>query len=332
MKLVKIRDGLIEQENFFTTSPSTEFLGNHEYTRTGDIFTLRKGYIERPFPYSEYVIEVEKENEPLEEGSFFDFYIRKEHIVSGMREQYGESDNGQVYKHWKLIRYDDYIQAYASVDKKSWVNKGGGEYIGKLSEVQGFKVSDNAELSIRDYKVYHSPYFTLYGLTPEFEVVLLNNGVETHRVIVDNTGSVNIFLDFVYENAVIEVYNTTGEQVFQSEPKVIKYGDIFLEAENNIELIYKGSILNHESTFLHTRKELIAIKNMSDSETYYDIGLSIINQNKDDVELSFDDSTYAESITLNELQPNEQRDFYIRITRDRTVGNYGLRNFALVID
>lgn len=330
MKLVKIRNGLVEQENFFTTSPSSEFLGNHKYTRNDDMFKLREGYIERPFLYSEYVIEVEKETNPLLEGQFFDFYVRKDHIVSGLRE---ERERGEaVYKYWKMIRSKDFIQGYASHDSRVWDNKGGGETIDMDCQVQGFKVSNGAELSLLNYKVYHSPYLTIYGLTPQYEVVLYENGIETHRKKVDNKGSVEFFLDYIYQNGVVEVYNEFGDLLHQSDPKVIQYGDTLLEAENDIELIYKGSILDYETTFLHTHKEVITIKNMSISDTYHDVGLSIINQNIDKVELSFDDTTYNSTIVLEHLQPQEQQDIYIKITRDRTAGNYGLRNFALVID
>lgn len=167
MQLVKVKDGLLELENFLTTSPIEDFLGNGEYHRTPDEFILQKGEIERKINYDELLIVVEKEVTELNPDDRFEFYLSDGKDKSGIEEIY----NTEYAKFWKLIYNDGYIQGYRSDDSKEWFNVGGVKANKPL--YQGFK-TERRELTINNYRVYRGPYLTIQNFYPGTLVRLLD--------------------------------------------------------------------------------------------------------------------------------------------------------------
>ena len=140
MQLVKIQDGLLEIENFLTTSPIEDFLGNGEYHRTPDKFILRSGEVERKINYDEFLIIVDKEATELSPDDRFEFYLSDGTNKSGIEEIY----NTEYTKFWKLIYHDGYIQGYKSDDSKKWSNVGGIK--ANKPKYQGFKTEGKERL------------------------------------------------------------------------------------------------------------------------------------------------------------------------------------------
>ncbi len=65
MKLIQVKNGLLEAENFFLASSFADFAGESNITRdikTGKLKLISNNKIERKFDYKEFVLEVEKEN------------------------------------------------------------------------------------------------------------------------------------------------------------------------------------------------------------------------------------------------------------------------------
>ena len=101
-----------------------------------------------------------------------------------------------------------------------------------------------------------------------------------------------------------------------------------------LDLIYKGRILDYTPTLLHSRRELVTLKNSSDT-TYTDIGITPIipnPHNTDIIEVSFDNDEFYSSITLDEIEPEQEVDIYIKIIKDRGVKSYSTRHFILELD
>lgn len=310
MQLVKVEDGLLELENFLTTSPIEDFLGNGEYHRTPEKFILRSGEVERKIKHKELLIVVEKEPTELGPDDRFEFYLSDGKNKSGIEEIY----NTEYAKYWKLIYYDGYIQGYKSNDSFNWSNIGGIRADNPLC--QGFK-AEGKELIINDYRVYRSPYITIQNFYPGTLVKLFDaegNFIKERKF--EDNHECNIFLDYPIAGYV-ELYDQLGELFYKSNPIFFNYGDVFMFTEYNLQLFYKGQLLTHKTTTLYSLLETLVLKNNSE-ETYKDIEITINNPNSDDIKISLDNEDFAESIVINEINAGEEIELYVRIIKDKT--------------
>lgn len=322
MQLMKVKDGLLEMENFLITSPIEDFLGNGEYHRTLDKFILQKGEIERKVNYDELLIVVEKEVTELNPDDRFEFYLSDGTDKSGIEEIY----NTEYTKFWKLIYHDGYIQGYKSDDSENWSNVGGVK--ANKPKYQGFK-TEREDLIINNYRVYRGPYLTIQNFYPGTLVKLLDlKGNLIKERIFDNNNECNIFLDYP-TSGVLEFYDQLGELVYKSNPIFFSYGDVFMFTKYNLQLFYKGQLLTHKVTTLYSLVETVILKNNSD-ETYNDINISINNLNNDEITISRDSENFFESLVIEEIQSKEEIEIYIKIIKDRSI-LFRMNDFTLEI-
>ncbi len=322
MQLVKIQDGLLEIENFLTTSPIEDFLGNGEYYRTPDEFVLRNGEIERKINYDEFLIIVDKEPTELSPDDRFEFYLSDGTDRSGIEEIY----NTEYAKYWKLIYHDGYIQGYKSDDSQKWSNVGGIK--ANKPKYQGFKTVGK-ELTINNYKIYSSPYITIQNFYPGTLVKLLDlEGNLIKERVFDNNNECNIFLDCPI-NGVLEFYNQLGELVYRSNPISLCYGDIFMFTEYDLQLFYKGQLLTYKTTTLYSLVETVVLRNNSD-EVYNNINVSINNLNDDEITISQDNNNFFESLVIEEIQAKEEIEIYIKIMKNKST-LFRMSDFTLEI-
>ena len=334
MRLIKVEDGLLEIENFFQTSPFSDFVGNFNGRRDNDLnkFELYSGYIERKFEYEQYVIMVYKQGSPLSDAEDnLIMYVREDGNRAGLKESYDLG--GGLYSYWKMLRYDGFTEAYASSDGIEWEHLGGGDT--PPTKIQGFEIQGSSGFDILDYRVYKSPYITLWGFEEGYACIIEDEDEnEVSSSVFNNEGKSQSLL----ENAIqgkFKVFNTDDNIVYESDIIRLQFGDVYTITEFvGLDLIYKGRVLDFTPTLLHSRKELVTIKNNSES-TYTDIGITPLipnPNNTDTIEISFDNTNFYPSLTLDEIEPDEEVDLYINITKDRTVMSYSTRHFILELD
>lgn len=328
MNLVKIQEGLLEAENFFLYSPASDFLGTHQYRRDTNSFTLIEGSIERILPYDNYVIVVQKNSNPIGSVEALHFYIRENIQRYGITETAIGNDVSMPY--YKIIKYNGFLQAYASLDGSIWENLGGWN-VGKQS-VQGFAVekqpSSDLVFELVDYKIYRNPYITIGGLFDKECVVLYDNTNNIiDRKIADNSGTVQLF---IHKNAeyTVKIYeNATQTNEVYSETFHGVMGDEWTISENNIKLLYKNSQLTFSPTLLQEKtSEIIArVSNPIDNVT---IGIDYSGEHI--ISLSIDNISFSSQI--NTHLPVGDTTIYIKIQRNYNAPiTARLQNFGLIL-
>lgn len=329
MNITKIEDGLLEQDDYFLTSRTTEFLGEHVFSRKNDELELISGYLERNFTYKDYVIMVDKKNNALVADSKISLYTRKESRRNVVQEVYSGNTQDSA-TNWKMIQYDGFLQTYVSYDNKStWIATGGGQ-IREYTDIQGFYVEGSIPLKLTRYRVYRNPYVRLFDIPHNYTVKLVDeNGKELDSQKSDY-GEVKFFLhDEVKAKFVF--YNE--QDVFVEETVVLdlKLGDSYVDLQYDIDLYYGNLIEKWSTTKLNSLEEKLQIKNNSMAETYTNVTLTPVHTNRDTIQLSLDGKSYSDAITIPSLAPQELKDFYIKITKDRTDSSFGKRSFVLEI-
>lgn len=332
MRLIKLQDGLVEQDNYFLTSPSSDFLGENEYSRSNDIFTLKGGYIERPFKHDNFVIIVRKKQVVMDIDDEVSFYLRKDNLKSGVIETSDLSLPSSKY--WKLTRYKEYVQGYSSEEGSTWKSVGGGGIM-PLQDVQGFNVTNSStNLQIQDYKVYSSPYTKVVGLD-EGNVGVLTDVSEdiVDEKVVDVSGELNLYLENVVKGR-LTIYEDSDKSsiLYESDETLFQFGDIFNVISHELALFYKSAMLDEKSTLLNSLVEATMLKNLSLTETYTDVLVGTTTDGTDTIELSLDNASYSDELIIDKIVPNEEVDIYIKITKDSSVHSFKRRHFDLIID
>lgn len=329
LKLVKIEDGLLEQDNFYSVSPSSNFIGDFHYTRDAlGSFSLTGGFIERKFEYNEFVIVVEKETNFITNDDGVYLYVRKDHQRAGLIEE--KKDVFPPNPYWKLIKADGFIQGYSSSDGVNWFHKGGGEIFN--NDVQGFQVFGSTHMKLIDYKVYKTPYFKIYGFPEDYQVIIEDIGGNIIKTgIFDSDHKSEIFLDYCFEGR-IKILDNNGSFIYDTNVMDIKFGDVYTATDYDLQVIYKGVVLDYNPTMLNTLTERVVLKNNSVSDTYTNLHIRAIPANTDTVEISLDNINYSNALILDSISPQQEIDLYIRIEKDRSVLFYGTHHFILEID
>ena len=117
MKLIKVKNGLMEAENYFLASSFSDFAGSANIIRdiaTSRLKLISNNKIERKFEYKEFVIELEKENfKTMAIDDYSMIYIGNKEYSFGIKDIEIDAQN----KFWKILKQDNYIQAYSSKDE-----------------------------------------------------------------------------------------------------------------------------------------------------------------------------------------------------------------------
>lgn len=330
MQLLKVKDGLIEVENFFLTSFFSDFAGNSNVTRdikTGKLKLLSNNALERSFSYNEFVIEFEKENfKNMAQDDYCMMYLGNKNSKFGIK----EIDTLGQNSFWKILKKDNYIQAYVGQNSIDYKNIGGMEFSEPLTR-QGFEKQCNEEFILKDYKVYSSPYVTLQNGQEGHIVEFYNNNNEL--IITRNFNlemECKIFLDGNIEGYFI-FKNAEGNEYYRSQILNLNYGDIYVLSTYNFEIIYQGTVVtNSNPSILQDLEELITIRNI-DIKDYTNIIIGTETSSNDLIQLSLDGITYTDTLAIS-VKQNENKDIYVKITKNIENHNFNVRDFQLVIN
>lgn len=330
MQLLKVKDGLIEVENFFLTSFFSDFAGNSNVTRdikTGKLKLLSNNALERSFSYNEFVIEFEKENfKNMAQDDYCMMYLGNKNSKFGIK----EIDILGQNSFWKILKKDNYIQVYVGQNSIDYKNIGGMEFSELLTR-QGFEKQCNEEFILKDYKVYSSPYVTLQNGQEGHIVEFYNNNNEL--IITRNFNlemECKIFLDGNIEGYFI-FKNAEGNEYYRSQILNLNYGDIYVLSTYNFEIIYQGTVVtNSNPSILQDLEELITIRNI-DIKDYTNIIIGTETSSDDLIQLSLDGITYTDTLAIS-VKQNENKDIYVKITKNIENHNFNVRDFQLVIN
>jgi hypothetical protein len=339
LNLVKTSDGLLEVENFYLTSSFNDFLGFNNASRDTENFYIKgNSKIERNFNYNDFVIELYKLNwDTMDTSDSFVFYI-----VSTLNNIYGTKDditNGES-QYLKIISDDNYIQTYSSVNRKNWNNIGGiGLQTGETIDKQGFQKISSKDITIKDYKVYSNPYVTIQNLPENYKVELYNESDQLIKTrLFDINLQANVFLDYC-GNGYFKFYDINNNLIYTSDLLYLQYGDIYTFTDYELELFYKNNDISKDiDTFLDTdmvtlgRIEEVVLKNSSISSDYTKLCISAKTGFDDTIQLSLDNITYANTVTINSIEHQQEITIYIQMIRGATNHNFISRNFQLCID
>lgn len=330
MQLLKVKDGLIEVENFFLTSFFSDFAGNSNVTRdikTGKLKLISNNSVERSFSYNEFVIEFEKENfNTMSEDDYCMMYLGNKNSKFGIK----EIDTLNQNSFWKILKKDNYIQAYVSQDSIKYENIGGMEFSEPLTR-QGFEKFCNEDFILKNYMVYASPYVTLQnGLNGDIvELYNSNNELLLTRIFNEEM-ECRIFLDgniegyFVFKKA-------EGNEYYRSQILNLSYGDVYILSPYNFEIIYQGTVVTNSSpSILQDLEELITIRNI-DIKDYTNITISTETSSNDLIQLSWNGQDYFDTLNIDAIAPGEKKQLFVKIIKNAENHNFNVRDFQLII-
>ena len=330
MKLLKVKNGLIEVENFFSTSFFSDFAGSSNITRdikTGKLKLISNNVIERNFTYHEFVIEFEKVNfKTMGPDDFCIMYLGNKTNKFGIKEKNIEEQNS----FWKIIKKDNYVQAYVSQDGIKYENIGGMEFSEQLTR-QGFEKFCNEDFILKNYMVYATSY------------VILQNGQEGHTVEFyskdddlictrefDSKMECKVFLEgnidgyFVFKDS-------EGNKYYKSDNLDLNYGDIYVLSPYNFEIVYHGAVVtNTYPGLLQDLEELISIKNI-DNKEYKNITIGTETSTNDLIQLSVNGIDFMDNLQIEQIDPGQEIQFFVKIIKNVDNHNFNVRDFQLVI-
>ncbi|MGU9539660.1 hypothetical protein ACQX0N_11915 [Clostridium tepidum] len=332
MKLIKVKDGLIEVENFFLTSSFSDFAGESNITRdikTGKLKLISNNKIERKFNYDEFVIELEKENfNIMSEDDYSMMYLGNNEHTFGIKDE----EKAEQNKYWKILRQDDYIQAYSSNNGINYTNIGGIKFDEPITK-QGFMKHNNEDFILNNYKVYANPYITIQNF-PENTLCELydleGNLLKTRKF--NSNLECKIYLDSNNMGGYFTFKDMDNNVIYTTTHLQLQYGDVYVCSPYNFEIVYRGNVVtNVNPALLQDLEELITIKNVGDKD-YTNIKIGTETNSDDLIELSFDGVNYTDTLTIDSIKQGESKDIFVRIIKNAENHNFSVRDFQLVIN
>ncbi|AMS01146.1 hypothetical protein AR9_g062 [Bacillus phage AR9] len=335
MNLLKVRDGRLELDNFYTNSDFADFLnkgGTHKDFDDNSLYIDTNERIERTLNYNNFLIEIRKENwEELNDDEKFTFYVGDSVNEYGISEDKDEPIQKQFQK---IIYSEGYVQCYVSDDGKSWQNLGGVSTLGENIIKQGFQKISTKSAKLIHYAVYTDPFLTIQNFPEGYSAKLFD---ETNTLIKERLFDINneakIFLDYNI-NGYLVIYDLEGNEVIRTDQMNFSYGNTFVACDYKLEMIYKDQVLpNEEVTEIDTygSPQLVTLKNISDNQTYNNLTLTTETLSDDLIELSLDNINFSESITIPNILPNEEVDIYININRGKKTPTFSYREFLFKV-
>lgn len=327
MKLIKVKNGLLEAENFFLVSSFSDFAGSTNITRninSGNLQLITNNQIERKFTYGAFVIELKKQNWDVVSGKdYCACYVGNDECIYGIRD-----DISGINKYWKITCSDNYIQVFASNDKINWRNLGGTNINGTITK-QGFIKDSNNPFVLEDYKVYENPFITIQNF-PEGTIAILQDkdGNELKRRVFDSDMQVQIFLDSCMSGKLVFT-DASDNIIYSSDIIDFIYGDLFVFNSYELEIIYKGIVVLEE-TEIDSLLEKISIKNVG-TKNYTNLTIGTQDNSNNTIKLSFDGINYYDKLTVLNIDPLEQIDIYVEIIRNPDNHGFQVGNFQLNI-
>ncbi|WP_333862016.1 hypothetical protein [Clostridium sp.] len=330
MKLVKVKDGLLEVENFFLTSSFSDFAGSANMSRdisTGEMKLISNNKIERNFTFAEFVIELEKDNfSSMGQDDYCILYLGNDDYAFGIK----DDKLDEQHKFWKILKQDNYIQAYVSDDGINYINIGGMNFTEGITK-QGFEKHSSEDFILNNYRVYASPYITLQNFLENTicELYGENDNLLKTRMF-DSNMECKIFLDSNTQGYFI-FKDEEENELYRSDLLDLKYGDIYVFSQYELEIIYNGLVVTNTSPgMLKDLDESITIKNV-DAVDYTGLNIGIETASNDLIQLSLDGESYSDTITLD-LAQGQSKDIFVKITKNVDNHNFSVRDFQLVIN
>jgi hypothetical protein len=331
MKLLKVKNGLIEAENFFLASSFDDFAGSANVSRdiaTGKLKISSNNKIERSFNYNEFVIELEKENSTkMGVDDYSMIYFGNINNTFGIK----DDDLNAQNKYWKVLKQDNYIQAYTSTDGVNYTNIGGTALVEGVTK-QGFVKYGSEDFILNNYNVYDNPYVTVQNF-PENTLCELydsdNNLLKTR--VFDVNMECKIFLDSNNLHGHLIFKDPQGSILFTTDTVTFGYGDVWVISPYNFEILYLGNVVtNINPALLQDLSEMILIKNVGDVD-YTSIAIGTETTSNDLIQLSTDGITFTSTLTLD-FALNEEKQIYVQIIKNADNHNFNVRDFQLVIN
>lgn len=331
MELIKVKDGLLEVDNFYLTSFFSDFAGTANITRNTGTRTLQlisNNSIERRFCYKEFVIEFEKENfENMKLDDYCCMYLGNKESRFGIKETNIQSQN----RFWRILKRNNYIQAYVSEDNLNFQNIGGMNFDENV-EYQGFEKFCHENLILKNYKVYSNPYVILQNI-PQTTIVEFYN--KDNMLLLTRKSDENMECKIFLESEIqgyFKLKDMQGNILHVSKILNLSYGDIYVLSKYNLQIIYNENIVtNDDPATLGSFEELITIKNL-DTEEYKKLILSTSHNSHDLIELSVNGINYQKSITIDSLKVGENKNIFVRIIKTAESKNFIAKEFQLVIE
>ncbi|WP_315114576.1 hypothetical protein [uncultured Clostridium sp.] len=331
MKLIKVKDGLIEVENFFLTSSFNDFARSTNITRdikTGKLKLISNNKIERKFNYDEFVIELEKENfKSMNDYDYSMLYLGNNDYTFGIKDKKIDKQN----KYWKILKKDNYIQAYSSSDGFNYENIGGMKFDEPITK-QGFMKYSEEDFILNKYIVYDNPYVTIQNL-PKNTVAELHDleGNLLKTRVFNADLECRVFIDGNVQGYFI-FKDQEGNEIYKSVYLQLQYGDVYVLSPYNFEIIYHGNVItNVNPALLQDLEELITIKNIGDKD-YKNIKIGTETSSNDLIQLSFDGENYEDYLTIDSINKNESKDIFVKITKNADNHGFNVRDFKLIIN
>lgn len=329
MKLIKVKNGLLETDNFFLVSPFNDFAGDSNVSRdisTGKLKLTSNTKIERSFNYSEFVIEVKKENGELSLDDYSAIYLSNGSNTFGIKDSCSTDQN----QYWKLLKQESYIQAYVSSDGVNYTNIGGMNITGSIIK-QGF-MKYGKDLILDDYKVYCSPYVTIQNF-PEntaCEFYDSNNNLLKTRTF-NSDMECKVFLDSNNTKGYFVFKDTNNNVIYTTDVITLSYGDTWIVSPYNFEIIYLGNIItNVNPALLQDLDEALTIKNVGGT-SYSNIVISTQTSGNDLIQLSLDGINYSDTLTID-MAIDEEKLIYVKIIKNVDNHNFKVRDFQILIN
>lgn len=331
MKLIKVKNGLLEAENFFLASPFDDFAGKANITRdisTGKLKIISNNKIERKFNYEEFVIEVEKENfNDMDIDDYSMIYLGNDNYTFGIKDKGLNQQN----KYWKILRQENYVQAYSSPDGVDYINIGGMKFSEPLSR-QGFMKVSKEDFKLNNYKVYDNPYVTIQNFIENTKCELYDKADNLLKTrLFDSEMECKVFLDSNNLEGYFVFKDSKDSIIYKTDHMTLGYGDVWVFSPYNLEILYLGNIVTDiNPALLQDLDELITIKNIGDKD-YVGIVIGTQTSSNDLIQLSADGSNYTDKITVD-IAKGEEKSLYVRITKNADNHNFNVRDFQIVIN
>ena len=331
MKLLKVKNGLLETENFFLVSPFNDFAGAANVSRdisTGKLELISNDKIERQFNYNEFLIEVEKENFlTMEMDDYSMLYFGDGDFSFGIKDDDVNTQN----KYWKILRQDGYIQAYVSSDGINYNNIGGMNFTPTLIK-QGFMKHSKLPMVLDSYKLYANPYVTIQNF-PENTICEFYD--ISNILIKTRTFDVNMECKVYLDSNNVQGYfifkDTNSNILYTTDNINLSYGDVWIISPYNFEILYLGNVVtNVNPATLQDLNEVVVIRNV-DTQSHANITIGTQTSGNDLIELSLDGVTFGSTVTFDIAQ-NEEKNIQVRITKNANNHSFSVRDFQLVIN
>ena len=107
-------------------------------------------------------------------------------------------------------------------------------------------------------------------------------------------------------------------------------GDVFIFSSETIQLIYEGTVLDYTVTNLRRLIDDFKVKNVG-PDTAHDVVIIAVSPHNDEIRFQYQGGEWTEILRLGDLEPDEEKEFRLRVSRSFDGTNFAMRYFDLVI-